>query len=148
MIFVQLSNGEWWEYDNQHDRLYNIRGGRTYADESDFQRTLHLDSWHDLYLQTGFNPLVDNELWHCGWLAPNGDFYPCEAHECDAEYIYLLIYGEEHGYYSDLMLKQGWKKITNSLLFDYYLRDGMYDSFYCRAQEDTFNEWCKIYRKF
>ena len=105
MIFIQLKNEEWWEYDAKHSRLYNIRGGHRSADNIDLSKAIYFENWHDLYKQTGFNPLIDNiNMWHCGWISPYGDFYPCEAHEADAEYIYSLVYGEEHCYYSDKLI--------------------------------------------
>lgn len=143
MFFIQLENGEWWEYDTKRFRLYNIRGGHTSADNIDLSKVIHFESWHDLYLQTGFNSLKENKMWHCGWISPTGDFYPCEAHELEAEYIYSLIYGGEHGYYSDKLVKLHWIKVTDSLMFDLYARQGDYDSFYSREQEKRFNEWKK-----
>lgn len=145
MIFVQLDNGEWWEYDTKHSRLYNIRGGHTSADNIDLSKAIYLESWHDLYIETGFNPLKSDGLWHCGWLAPNGDFYQCEAHEVDAECIYALIYGDEHAFYSDRLIELGWKKVTNSIMFEYYKDDGQYDRFQSLEQKDTFIEWCRLY---
>lgn len=147
MLFIQIDNGEWWEYDTKHSRLYNIRGGHTSLEgDVSMYKTIHLDSWHDLYIETGFNPLKgDDDLWHCGWIAPNGDFYPCEAHEVDAEFIYGLIYGDEHAFYSDRMIELGWKKVTNSIMFEYYKDAGQYTTFQSPRQKDIFLKWCRLY---
>ena len=146
MIFIQLKNEEWWQYDAKHSRLYNIRGGHRSADNIDLSKAIYFENWHDLYKQTGFNPLIDNiNMWHCGWISPYGDFYPCEAHEADAEDIYSLVYGEEHCYYSDKLIALHWIKVTNSLMYDIYKSQGAYDYFYSSEQENKFYQWHKTY---
>lgn len=153
MTFIKYEDGSWWELNkdtrnNGKMRVYNIRGGYHYINEKELETlvTKEFDSWHDLYKQTGFNPLIGNDMWYCGWISPDGDFYPCEAHEVDAEDIYVLLYGEEHGYYSDLLIEKGWKKVTNSLMFDIYKDNGDYDNFSSNEQFETFYNWCKNYK--
>lgn len=55
-----------------------------------------------------------------GWLAPNGDFYPCEVfdHVGVAEDIIDKLNVQKGGRYhsDDILLYGGWVKITRSLL--------------------------------
>ena len=144
MKFVKKNN-IWYKHNNNSDKLYNFFHGWTdYNPETDIEK--EFENWHDLYKQTGFNPLIDNiNMWHCGWISPYGDFYPCEAHEADAEDIYSLVYGEEHCYYSDKLIALHWIKVTNSLMYDIYKSQGAYDYFYSSEQENKFYQWHKTY---
>lgn len=140
-------DNSWWEWDTDRMRAYNIHGGWHNINENLLGdcECIECDSWHDLHQKTGFNPLVSAEFTRTGWISPEGEFYPCEAHECDAETIYELIYGEEHCYYSDKMIELGWIKVTTSLMFDIYVNQGLYLEPHSREAERTFARWCDEY---
>lgn len=147
MDFIQLPDGTWYEADYDSNRLYNLRGGHLPLKKTDIEKynQISCQDWHKLYMLTGFNPLKDDRLWHTGWISPEGDFYPCEAHEVDAEYIYQLIYGDDYAAYGDRLVQKGWLKVTNSLMFDIYTRNGHYDKIASKEQGNTLNKWIKKY---
>ena len=60
--FVKLSGSAWWyRWDEDRFVLKNFRGGWRDIDENSdewmLSTIIEADSWHDLYVKTGFNPL-------------------------------------------------------------------------------------------
>lgn len=143
-MFVKV-NELWYEYDERRpDKLYNFHHGWTTKDKNTIiQDYVFFDNWHDVYETTGFNPLVDTTFYNLtGWLAPNGDWYPCEAHLCGADDIIELIYGEDCDYSDDELIKCGWVKLTNTLMLQYYIDAGMYHHLTWEQAQTLQNHWC------
>jgi hypothetical protein len=77
MKFVKLSGqSHWYEWEEFNMKLRNFKGGWRDIDENSdewmLSTIMEADSWHDLYVKTGFNPmwahdwriyLFDDERW-------------------------------------------------------------------------------------
>lgn len=81
------------------------------------------------------------------WLAPDGTFWRAESHTVDAAFIARDVLGMEvddiYFYkedYADILVKLGWIKLTNTLLFDYYKEAGLYNKM-TNEQSDSFEKW-------
>lgn len=138
MKFVKLQvedfhdNTWWlWEIDTMH--LVNFFGGGFKIDENeDYWLTAECyeyDSWHDLFVQTGFNPFEHGETYYMhGWIDPDGIIWKCDAHEADADLITKLYYDKEFEYFghnnaATYLIEHGWVKITRGAMWKWYTQD-------------------------
>ena len=147
MKFLKNSNGVWCQFDDKKMKTYNFHGGYCDINESSLGncKVVEYEDWHDLYINTKYNPLI-GDFYHTGWISPEGNFYPCNAHEVAADEILELIYGENYSFGGDELIEKGWIKVTTSLMFDIYEEKG----YYCKMskeQEKTFDSWAKKYKK-
>lgn len=150
MTFVKMGDG-YWEWDKDRMMLYNYNDGHTYIDENSEEwaaaTTCEADSWHDLYVKTGFNPLViPYYLARDAWLSPEGEFHEGPVHDFWAEKIMEILFGEDGSfdYCSDYLKEQGWVKLTTSVMLNYYIEDGMYDHL-TMAQKESMSLWADVY---
>lgn len=81
------------------------------------------------------------------WLSPDGKFYFAESHTVDAAFIARDVLGMEvddiYFYKEDyvgILVKLGWIKLTNTLLFDYYKDMGLYNKM-TNDQAESFDKW-------
>ena len=152
--FVKLSGSDWWyRWDEDRFVLKNFRGGWRDIDENSdewmLSTIMEADSWHDLYLKTGFNPMWEFEPPRDAWLDREGNFYEGTAHELCAEQIIEVIWGYEWGSYNysaaDNLVANGWVKLTTSAMLPYYIEDGMYDCL-SEAQVHAIRQWASDWR--
>lgn len=144
MRFVRCSDGNYYEYSSEDQRLYNIEGGWQSSEDVTILEEFEFDSWNSLYQYTAYNPLKGERLWSTGWISPQGDFYPCEAHECAAQSIVTLLTSKSPKYYSDFLIQCGWKRVTTSVMFDYYRSQPEYFDM-TKDPRKTFDEWYAVY---
>lgn len=138
MVFVLLKpwngdpQGAWWEWDIEKHKLLNYRGGGFTIDEnSDYWAHAVIrhdcDSWHDLYCDTGFNPLEEDIDALDVWISPEGKFFDGNAHSVAAEYIVDLVYGIEIddpcfiGSAEHYLDEHHWIKATRGFMWNIYL---------------------------
>lgn len=146
MKFIKYPTGDWWEWDVSRMRAYNIRRGHHDIDENSLGdcEYAEYDSWHDLYVHTGYNPLI-GFITSTGWIDPQGEFYPCTAHEADADMILSLVYGEDDDEWgADTLIERGWIKVTTSCMFEYYCQDGHYRNM-TPSQKIMFVSWMDLF---
>lgn len=138
MKFVLLKpwNGEpegcWWEWCIETRRLINYMGGGFEIDEnSDYWATAQIrefESWHELYKQTGFNPLEADIHDFDVWISPEGKYFEGNAHSVAAEYIIDLVYGIDiddpcfTGSAEYYLEQHYWIKATRSFMWEIYLK--------------------------
>lgn len=137
MTFVLLKpwngdpEGVWWHWDEEKMKLLNYRGGGFDIDEnSDYWAhavTLRgCDSWHDIYVAYGQNPLEADITDFDVWISPDGKFFDGNAHRVQAEYIVPLVYGIDiedplfSGEAEDYLIGHGWVKATRSFMWSIY----------------------------
>lgn len=138
MTFVLLKpwNGEpdgaWWEWRRDRMRLVNFRGGGFNIDENaDYWALAEIHeefgSWHDLYVATGFNPLVEDIDAFDVWISPEGQYFDGNAHAVAAEGIVPLVYGVDIddpcfiGNAETFLEEHHWIKATRSFMWQVYL---------------------------
>ena len=152
--FVKLSGSAYWyKWDEEKFILKNFRGGWRDIDENSdewmYSTIMEADSWHDLYVKTGFNPMWEFNPPRDAWLDREGNFYDGTAHELCAEKIIEVIYGltndEYVGSSADALVGNGWVKLTTSAMLPYYYDDGMYD-YISEAQARAIKEWALEWR--
>lgn len=145
MKFLKYPDGYWWEWDAGNMWAFNVRGGGHNINENELGECefLNCESWHDLYIKTGFNPLK-SDITGTGWISPAGEFYPCDAHEIDAIKILEVIYGIETDcltWGGDELISKGWIKVTTSCMFEIYCEEGLYNKPMTHQQRKAFREW-------
>ncbi len=81
------------------------------------------------------------------WLAPDGTFWYADSHTVDAAWIARDVLGMEvddifffKKNYTDILVKLGWIKLTNTPLFEWYKEEGFYNHM-TDAQIKSFNKW-------
>ena len=150
MKFVKLSGQHhWYEWDEVKFRLYNFRGGWMSIDENSdewmYSTIVELDSWHDLYMQMGYDPTLSLRIENDHWLAPDGRLHCGDGHELCAEMICELLYGEQDNfitfYAADHLVENGWVKLTTYAMLPFYVESGMYRHL-TSEQKDTISLWC------
>lgn len=151
MKFAWLPTEEVWaEWDQDNMRLYFFPHGVQRIDENSALWTLaeihEFESWHDLYLHTGFNPLAATAQDRYVWLDPDGEFWQGEAHACVAEDIALLVFGEELDidYADDFLIQRGWVKLSATMMHYIYCESDMYDNI-TTYQWKSICEWCEYW---
>lgn len=85
-----------------------------------------------------FGPEPQPPCARLGWIAPNGDFYPCAyvAHNDLAYKLTMKLYGEYNGSFYGAMEKRGWIAIMGGGIFTVKERsEGLYQ--YTAAQKET-----------
>ena len=129
--------------------LINYRGGHHDINENSPEwidgEIIDALDWHELYVKTGFNPLKTGINNPDVWVSPKGELFEGLAHAVAAEDIADIIYGQDElGLYEaeDFLIKEGWIKLTTSLMLDYYIEDGMYSSV-TFEQKNTIFDWCE-----
>lgn len=149
MKFIKLGR-DWYEFDIQRMRAINYNCGHFDIDENSPEyieaKLGDFVSWHDLYLETDYDPLI-GEVCHCGWISPYGDFYPAEAHAVTAADICDILYGLDFDDIYDAssyLHKRGWVRVTTGVLMEYYIRDGEYDNVR-KEQYFTLTDWAQKY---
>lgn len=150
MTFVKIYD-VYWKWDKEHMKLYNYHHGHNYIDENSEEwaaaTICEADSWHDLYVKTGYNPLIIPYYQaRDAWLSPQGEFYEGTAHSLCAERIVEMLLGnsESYEYCSDFLIERGWVKLTTSVMLNYYIEDGMYDHL-TMAQKESMSLWADVY---
>lgn len=154
MKFVKLyGHNFWYEWDEFNMRLRNFRGGWRDIDENSDEwmlaTVMNADSWHDLYLKTGYNGMMERFPPRNAWLDREGYFYEGTAHEYCAEKIVEVVYGwtddDYFGSAADILVGNGWVKLTTSAMLPYYIESGMYE---CLSYEQVraIREWANDYR--
>ena len=149
MTFLNIFDS-WYEWDKESMHMYSYGGSWCEVDEnsSDFLNalTLEADSWHDLYLKTGFNPLRCDEYTADVWVDVNGDFFTGDSHEVQARSLCEIVYGvTDNNYGGDYLLKRGWIKLTTGFMLRAYKRSGMYDNIN-KHQSVAIIKWCDIHK--
>lgn len=151
MKFVKLyGQAYWYEWEEFEMKLRNFKGGWRNIDENSdewmYATIIELDSWHDLYKHTGFNPMMEAIPPRDVWVDRDGNFYEGVAHELCAEQIIEVVYGWKYQDYigssSDLLVGNGWIKLTTSAMLPYYIEDGMYRCL-SEAQVRAIREWAQ-----
>jgi hypothetical protein len=153
MTFVRLDKN-WFKLDTKpyNDKglykIYNFNGGYNYCYPDFVDQTLNCKDWHELYLLTGFCPLLTNYTECDAWIDPNGNFYRARAHEVAAEEIFEILYGIKDNIFAsgDELIEKGWIKVTTSLMYELYWEDHMYN-YLTKEQEKSFNLWRKYHNK-
>ena len=154
MKFVKLCGEEYWYLWEEFDmKLRNFKGGwRTIDENSDewmFSTIIEAENWHELYLKTGYNGMLELFPPRDAWLDREGNFYDGVAHELCAEKIIEIVYGWTDNDYvgssADVLVANGWVKLTTSAMLPYYIEDGMYN---CLSYDQVcaIREWANDYR--
>lgn len=156
MTFVKLfGDYGYYHWDKEQMRLYNFRGGWRTIDENSEgwgkATTIEAESWHRLYLITGYCPLMVDLYARDAWMDTDGNLYEGDGHSYWAERIseFLFGYNSEYDIYDpadELVEVYGWVKITTSLMLPYYISSGMYDNLNYE-QRDTLRKWAIIHDK-
>lgn len=137
MTFVLLKpwNGDqagvWWHWNKENMKLINFMGGGFDIDENaEYWATAVFDdtcnSWHDIYIKYGQNPLEADVTAFDAWISPKGEFFDGNAHRVQAEYIVPLVYRIEiddplfQGDAEDYLISHGWVKATRSFMWSIY----------------------------
>lgn len=148
MQFLSTPEGIYWEVDLDKMRLYNYNGGWHPIDENSEEwcngEIIKADSWHDLYLKVGYCCL-ERRFAASIWLSPEGMPYSATAHLLTAQAICEVIYGvDRETFADDFLISRGWVKLTNSLMLDYYIKQGYYKHL-TLSQRVAVLEWCKLF---
>ena len=145
MNFLLYPNGDYYQWNIEKMRAYNIRGGWFAIDENVLGecKNLEFEDWHDLYIHTFYNPLVE-DMKEIGWIAPNGDFYPCTAHEVEAKIIVKYLFGNIQGNAADYLNCRGWIKVSATMMWEFYIKD-LEERFLPFQQRIALLDWCKTY---
>lgn len=144
MTFVKpYGERDYWEWDRDRMRLYNYDCGHYDINENSDSWMLatvkEADSWHDLYVKTGYCPLYVDYTERDLWVSPDGICYYGEAHEVRAEDICEILWDNKNGG-GDELDRLGWIKLTTSGMLTYYIDYGMYDHITV-AQEQIIRKW-------
>lgn len=135
-MFVYLpdwgNDYKWWLWNVNTMRLTNYNlGGFDIDENAEYwaaaEKHPEISSWHELYKQTGYNPLKTHIGSFNAWISPEGEFWEGDAHMVEARKIAEIYYG----YYSDdysgecetYLIDHGWLKATKSAMWSYYVKD-------------------------
>ena len=149
MIFIKESNGSWWELNKDKMEAFSFEGG--FHNISDEQlrssETCECDSWHDLFVLTGWCPLEVNIRWSNVWIAPNGKFFNGDAHDNRAEDILEVIFGEENvDWPGDRLEEMGWIRATTSLMWEVRFEE-ICEKEVAQGTFDALWDWCQLHNK-
>ena len=151
MKFLKHANEDhWWEWDTEKMKVYNYHGGWHDIDENSLGEYAYreFDSWHELYLATGFCPIEEDVYCCSAWLSPDGRFFEATAHACAAEEICELIFGKEIDIWEaeDFLEEHGWVRVTTSIMWE--VRESYwFDKDLTQTQLDALWDWCELHNK-
>ena len=155
MTFIRYP-GEtaWWRLGKAIDEtkhiVYNYRNGHHYISNEKLNNVEKRDfeSWHQIYLQTGFCPLKVDIYERDAWLSPEGEFYEGEAHSLMAEYLCDLLFGEDIDMdeADDYLEGLGWIKVTTSLMWEIRL-ECYQEKRLTQVQYNALFDWCQLHKK-
>jgi hypothetical protein len=148
MIFIKDLKKFWWELDKEKNIVFNYNGGFHDIKEEELKhyKTLECDSWHELYLLTGFCPLQEDIKCNAVWISPDGKFYDGDAHDCRAEDLLDILYGKESPYPGDRLEELGWIRATTSLMWEVREED-FKNKKLPQKQYDALFDWCNVHGK-
>lgn len=149
VLFINISNS-WWELYKERMMIFNYEGGYHHIDEkylSEYEVYEYKD-WRELYLAKHFCPLEVDAHWKDVWVSPDGKFYNGEAHECRAEDILEIVYGEVDvdGWFGDRLEELGWVRATTSLMWEVRF-DEWKEKRVTQKQYDALFDWCELHKK-
>lgn len=152
MLFVQLYDNTYYEYKTKDGvgMCYTYYGTGFPAPEHLITVTKQYDSWHDLFLREGYNPLLlphNFDFWkHDMWVAPYGDCYSGEGHIQAAYDIVDVVYGFEdnNSRNPEYFLEQkGWLKLS---AFSHEMRIRDEEEWIVTSEQDyVLWNWCAIF---
>lgn len=152
--FIKIED-DWWLWDLSHMKAININGGGFDIDENSSYfmnaEVRECNSWHDLYIHTGYSPfLTDYKVSDC-WLSPDGKFWEAEAHAVQAEKICFLVYGVEFDILdwadaAEYLIELGWKKLTRGPMWQFYVSDCYMNWKVTCEQKDAINQYCEYHK--
>ena len=150
MIFARIKR-DWYIINSDNNRLYNFAGGwMDYSsNEKNIEETAIATNWLDFFDISGYCPFELFDLEGDMWIAPDGRMFKGEAHTLWADKIYDFFYRYINKYdlsfnAEDFLIKQGWIKVTTSLMLDYYIIDGMYSNM-TNSQQEIMSKWTDKY---
>lgn len=150
MLFIQESNGSWWELDKEKMRVYSFGCGYHDINETIISNSkiIECKNWHELYLKTQWCPLEVNIKWPNVWISPEGKYYNGDAHENRADEILEIIYDKpDIPWCGDKLEEIGWIKATISLMQDVRYDDYWNEKTLTQKQYDALWDWCKLHNK-
>ena len=149
-MFVK-KDGHWYILDVKNKRFYNFLNGWKIDICSPNDETCDVETWHELFLKTGYKPTETDYRTNDVWLDPDGNFYEGRAHSLQAEHITQYMYGLEFDdcgseTAEEYLVKKGWVKLTTSLMSEYYSLDGMYNHL-TQKQQTAKHLWDKYHQR-
>lgn len=151
MTFIRLAgHDDWYEWDKVSMKCITFGGSSFDIDNNsiEFMESVISEAkdWHELYKKTGYVPLRCDEYTDDVWLSPDGEFFVGDCHEVQAEGIYNVIYGNSNRdiCFGDLLISNGWVKLTTSAMLHYYRKASMYDGM-TNAQHNAAMLWCEVH---
>ena len=149
ILFINhLNKEQWWEFDQEKMMAYNYMGGHHNVNEEQLEdvEILDYDSWHELYINTGFCPLETDKWERDVWISPDGKFYDGDAHEVRAAYLLDIVYGiPDVDYGGDLLEERGWVRATTSLMWNVRFQEWEGKRL-TQKQYGALLEWCQSNR--
>lgn len=157
MKFLQYKGSEdWWMWPEAETlTVYNINGGHHDINENSPRfmdgKVVEARSWSDLCRKEKWNPFETKEPTPHMWIDDDGIMYDCGicggSHEITAQKILEILYGEKLDcleYASDDLIAYTWIKVTTSLMFELYEKEGMYNHM-TNKQWKSFQKWREKY---
>lgn len=157
MKFLQYKGTEdWWMWPEAETlTVYNINGGHHDINENSPRfmdgTVVEAKNWAELCRKMNYNPFRVDEPTTDMWIDPNGVMYDCRmydrSHEMTARKILEILYGEEKDtldYAGDDLVAYTWIKVTTSLMYELYKREGMYNHM-SNEQYKSYQKWREKY---
>ena len=139
MKFLRYAGSEdWWKWPEGGMTVYNINGGHHDINENSSRfmdgTVVEAEDWCELCCKMKYNPFKVDEPTRDMWIDPNGVMYDCGiydgSHEMTAQKILEILYGEKVDYLDyagDDLINYTWIKVTTSLMYELYEKEGMYN---------------------
>lgn len=139
MEFVNISD-IWLELNRDKMIAFNYYGDWRCIEPSDIDilDIREFNSWHDLYVNTGYCPIIVDIRYKDVWVSPDGKYYNGDAHDNRAEEILDIIYGETNvDWYEDRLEELGWIRATTSLMWNMRLEGEYWNNKCLTTQQYT-----------
>lgn len=152
MTFLKFKDSDdWMLYEEKYSFLSNIYGGGFYVkkgskewNEATIEESA---SWYELCKKYSYYPTETTWKSSDVWLSPDGRFFEGHCHAVEAEYICEYMF-DKHlttELSDDFLIKKGWVKLTTSLMYNIYIKEGMYNNLTSK-QKDLARVWAYQHR--